>query len=157
MSGQLFDIRTVGNMIGKATAFRNFDPVLRRELSRRLRLAVEPLKEAIAESALENLPKSGGLAQIVADSKTGVRTTLVGNRTGVRLVTSNAHAIKSMDGGRLRHPVWPRPTQTRDQWHWVTQDVKPRWWSDPVEKAKPEIIASVDLVVKSVLEEIRTA
>lgn len=153
---QSFDIKTTGNLIAKAAAVRNFDPVLKRELSRRIRAATEPLKAAIPASALEHLPKAGGLADLVAASKISTTVTLAGNRTGVKVTTQNPHSIKQMDQGKLRHPDWPRSTD-RSQWKWSSQDIKPGWWSEPIEKSKPEIIAAVDLAVKSVLEEIRTA
>lgn len=146
-----FAIKSTGNLIAKATAFRNFDPVLKRELSKRIRQATEPLKAEIAASALAKLPKAGGLAQLIAESKTTTTVTLAGNKTGVRLRTRSPRSIKTIDQGKVRHPVYGNRKV------WVDEDVKPDFWTEPVEKSKPEITAAVNTAVHSVLEEIRTA
>jgi hypothetical protein len=100
------------------------DKELRKELLRGIQKAGKPLKAAAKEAALDGLPSSGGLNAYVAAGQFAVRTRSGGRNPGIRLVgKKKGHDIRATDKGRLRHPVWGH------DW-WVTQDIKPGWWTD---------------------------
>lgn len=106
---------------------------LKRDMLRGLRQGAKPLIAAAHESALENLPRRGGLAQQVADTKFAVRTRTAGGNPGVRIVGPSTRHLKDMDRGRLRHPVFGH------QDRWVTQQIKPGWWTAALSARAPEV------------------
>ena len=111
------------------------DKVLRLELSRNLRAAVAPVKPKLRESALAKLPKAGGLARLVADSKVSIRVAQTGRNVGVRLTAKNTDNITRLDKGSVRHKTFGKPP-------WQTQAVEPDWFTQPTEDAKPQIMAA---------------
>jgi hypothetical protein len=108
----------------------------------RVRAILAPLKVQISESALQKLPKKGGLAERIAKSKYSVR-----NRpTSVTLQTINPYQIQSIDNGRIRHPVFGHMDR------WVPEPVSAGFWTDPTEKFKPiveiAIRAEMDIIIR---------
>lgn len=117
---------------------------LRRDLLRGIQRAAKPLKGVAQKSALDNLPHTGGLNEVVASSKFGVRTRTSGNSPGVRVVAVSGHDIESLDKrGQLRHPVFGN----RDVW--VSQQVRPGWFTAALAAQAPavrvQIIAAMQL------------
>ena len=106
---------------------------LKRDMLRGLREGAKPLVETAHASALENLPKKGGLNEIVAAQKIVVRTRTSGGNPGVRVVGVSREHLKDMDAGRLRHPVFGNRKA------WVTQQIKPGWWSDALMAEVPKV------------------
>lgn len=109
------------------------DKGLQRELSKALRDATAPVKGAARESALATLPRHGGLNVRVANSKFSTRR----RPDGLRVSAQNAYALKQLDEGVSRHPVFGH----RDRW--VVERVNPGWWSKPVERLAPEARAEI--------------
>jgi hypothetical protein len=104
------------------------DRGIRRELTKAMNTATEPAKDAVRASALSVLPKSGGLAELVAAARISTRTTLRSTGPSVRMIqTSPGHDLKAIDRGRVRHPVFYKKT-------WVNQEVPPGYWTVPMEK-----------------------
>jgi hypothetical protein len=103
----------------------DFPQEFRKELSRELRL----LEGSLSSSAINTLPKRGGLAAMIASSDSNVRET----PNGAQLSASSKHDITAMDRGRLRHPLFGNRA------HWYTQAVRPGWWSIPIERSKPAL------------------
>lgn len=101
---------------------------LRRELSRGIQKAAKPLRAVPAVAALASLPKDGGLAERVAGSKFSVRTR-AGRNPGVRVVGAGDLDLRSLNRGRLRHPLFGH------RHYWYTQLVPPHWFDDALEKA----------------------
>lgn len=99
---------------------------LRKELLKRIRLAAKPLVQDVRNSAMDTLPAKGGLNRRIRTG-IGVRTRAAGKSVGVRIVAKNRYAIKQMDKGRLRHPVFGNREV------WVQQSVPPGWFTKPVE------------------------
>lgn len=109
---------------------------LRRELLAAMRVAEKEALLAAKESALQNLPKAGGLNEWVASSKFQARNRLTGNGVGVELKATKpggskgTHDLDASDGGQIRHRVYG---------HWrkgvPTQQIAPGWWSKPMTKA----------------------
>lgn len=109
---------------------------LRKELLASIRKATKPVVQDVRASALDTLPSRGGLAALIAASRLGTQTRLSGKRVGVKLKASNAHDIKGMDQGRLRHPLFGRK-------HWYLQSVPAGWFSQPIEESAPEIRSEI--------------
>lgn len=110
---------------------------LQRELTKSIRLATKPAKDAAKASALAVLPHRGGLARLIASSRV---TNLVkkGSRSaGVQIKAASGHDIKSMDEGRLRHLTFGHKP-------WVQQAVTPGWFTTPIAALAPDITKSID-------------
>ena len=123
---------------------------LRRELDKALREAVAPLRTALPESARETLPKRGGLAGQIAASRISVRRIPAARGGGLRLTATNPRALRLLNRGRVRHPVFGREP-------WVTQKVRPGWWDRPIEQAGPDVQAAVKEAVGRVADRIERA
>src|SRR6266568_3381580 len=103
------------------------------------------LRRAMRRGALERLPKRGGLAERVASSKFGVRTSTAGKGASVRVIGRSGYDLQGMDEGEIRHPVYGHRKQK-----WQTTTVKPGWFSDAEEAAAPkvrdELVKAIDIV-----------
>ena len=106
---------------------------LRKELLRGIRNSVKRVIPDVQESARSRLPKGGGLADRVASQKWAARSSLGSSSAKVSLVGSGMKALRDIDRGRLRHPVFGN----RDRW--VQQQVEPGFFSEPVENAVPKV------------------
>jgi hypothetical protein len=122
----------VGNAI-KASGDKDLQRALRRGMQR----SVKPLKAAAPYGALSRLPHRGGLAERVAASKFGARVTTSGSRVGVRITGAGSYNLRRMDDGVIRHRVFGSDT-------WVSQPVKPGWFSDYEERKAPEVRDNID-------------
>lgn len=115
---------------------------LRRELLASIRVAAGPLVDAAKQSALETLPKGGGLNEWTANQKFSVRNRSAGRQAGVRIVaTSRKRTSRSnmrlMDvRGLVRHPTFGRKMNPQD---WQNTKVPPGWFSSPISKAAPAV------------------
>jgi hypothetical protein len=150
-------VRTVGEQklarLGRALKDAG-DKDLQRELRRAMQRGGKPLKDAARKGALERLPKRGGLAERVATSKFGVRTSTTGRGASVRVIGRSGYDLQGMDEGEIRHPVFGDPhvrvLAGRREWKWVSQPVKPGWFSDAEEAAAPkvrdELVKAIDIV-----------
>lgn len=117
---------------------------LRNELLRGIRAAATPMVAAARESARENLPHRGGLADLVASSKFGVRTRTAGRSPAVRVIGVNrGHDIEDLDRGVLRHPVFGSKK-------WVGQQLNPGWFTDAMLGEVPQIRAEVVKAIERV-------
>jgi hypothetical protein len=117
----------VGNAI-KASGDKDLDRALRRAGQR----CGKPMKTAAREGALKRLPKRGGLAERVANSKFGVRMTSSGKRVGVRIIGRSGYDLQGMDDGEIRKPVFG------NRKNWVSQEIAPGWFSESEEAAAPK-------------------
>lgn len=132
------------------------DKDLRRELFRGIQRAGKPLKAAAREAAATQLPQRGGLSTRVATSRFSVRTRL-GRNPSIRVEgkgpdnsTGQSMDLKSMDRGRLRHPVYARG-ENRKRWRWTSQAISPNWFSDAMEatadrEVRDEVIKAIEAV-----------
>ena len=114
---------------------------LRKELLKGVRESGADTVLKISASALEHLPRRGGLAAEVAAEKASVRSSYAASGARVSLRRKRGRGLNQ---GRLRHPVWGN----RDVW--VQQPVNPDWFDDPIRDAAPEIRRKIERVVKTV-------
>jgi len=103
-----------------------------------MRRSAKPLKAAARYGARRRLPTRGGLAERVAESKFGVRVTSSGKRTGVRVVGRSGYDLQGLDEGLVRHPVFGNRKR------WVSETVRPGWFSDAEEGKAPEVRDNID-------------
>lgn len=114
-----------------AAAFRRAEGELPGELLTALEKAAVPLQKAATKSAAANLPKRGGLAQVVAGS--GMSTKRV--RSGVRIVAKGIDQLPFTNKGKVRHPVYGRPQS------WTTQSIPKAkdWFTNPMREGAPQV------------------
>jgi hypothetical protein len=121
---------------------------LRRELLRGVRKSTRTAIPDIEASALETLPKRGGLAARVASQKFGSRTGLSGDIARVRIVGTGMKELKDIDAGRLRHPVYGNRKV------WKGQVVPSGFFTRPLERKAPAIRRDLDEVMRAVSRKI---
>lgn len=116
------------------------DKTLRRDMLREIRAAGKPAVDDIKRSARESLPASGGLADLVARQSYGVRTRLSGKSAGVRIQGTGrtVRGLRSIDAGTVRHPVFGNKDAA-----WVSQPVRPGFFTKPIEENLPRFRKSV--------------
>lgn len=124
------------NFAVAAARLRVADRELIRLARRNIRDAVAPVKDAIRVRALETLPKSGGLAARVAGSRLGTSTSFSPRTGGVTLRMRSQDNLRSIDAGRVRHPLFG------DRKHWYEEAVTPGFFSGPVADATREVEAA---------------
>lgn len=124
---------------------------LQRELNKALSEATKPLRGKLADSARTTLPKRGGLADQIAASRIGTRRVPVSRGGGLRLTATNKKALRLLDRGKVRHPVFG------DQENWVTQKIEPGWWSRPILDAGEDAQKAVQEAVGRVADRIERA
>jgi hypothetical protein len=121
---------------------------LTRELNKALREAAKPL-EASAHDAARVLPSTGGLAERIASKP--VTANVGQGRLRMRVKGSDARTTNS---GRLKHPVYARADQTRDQWTWVAQAIPPGWFTKRMLRDAPAVriylVAAMERIAQKV-------
>ena len=116
---------------------------LRKELLKGIRESGADTVLKIRDSALENLPRRGGLAAKVAAEKASVRASYAASGARVSLRRKRG---RGLNAGRLRHPVYGNRSV------WVQQLVSAGWFDDPVRDAAPDIRRKIAVVVKRVTD-----
>lgn len=110
------------------------DKDLRREMYRAIQRSTKPLRQKAKEAALRELPQRGGLNVWVASSRFSTKTRGGGRNPGVRITaTKGKHNLKSLDEGKLRHPVFGNRNV------WVSQPVPAGWFSKTIEDGADEV------------------
>lgn len=99
------------------------DKDLRRELLKASQRATRPVKQEVKKSAVDTLPRRGGLGFWVARLKIVTKTRVQGRNVGVQIRGSRDKRSKAskvdlwaINRGRVRHPVYGR---------WSTRRGKP--------------------------------
>lgn len=126
------------------------DKELRKGLLREIRGATTPLRAAIKASAMDKLPKHGGVNAFVASSRITSRTRLTGKSVGVTIVGTKAgHDLGKIDEGLLRHPVFGRR-----KGKWVDQSVTPGFFTEPIEAAEVIVATGILSAIEAVSREL---
>lgn len=124
------------------------DKTLSKNLRRDLRLAAKPVTASIRASLAAGLPKRGGLARFMGTASVGVRTTLSGKNTGIRIqAQKRGHDLAGLDKGKIRHPVYGRGK-------WVEQDVPEGLVTKPFEAELPLLRRGVQAAMDATAHEI---
>lgn len=107
-------------------------------IGKEIRQVVKPIGEQAQQNALATLPHSGGLNEWVASARMSVQVRTTARGAGVRLTAKRKTKkgrqakLQDIDSGTVRHRVCGSN-------NWVTQRVRPGWFTDPAEKSGPEI------------------
>jgi hypothetical protein len=107
---------------------------LRRELDRELRKQPRRLENAVRAAIPPHIPV--GYERAVGTSlrfRTTVRTRGSAG-AGVRVTVASGRQIRDLDRGRLRHPVFGRQESP-----WVTQRIKPGFFTNPAQRVIREV------------------
>lgn len=118
---------------------------LKKELQKGIREAGASTVLKIRESALENLPRRGGLAARVAAEKATVASRYSGSAARV---TIRRRRGRGLNAGRLRHPLFGNTS------HWFQQRVKSEWFDDPIRDSAPEMRRKIEAAVNAVTSKI---
>ena len=125
------------------------DRQLSKELYAGLNRATKPLKADAKESALQKLPRRGGLAKRVSRSRLSTRRS-GGSNPGVKIVAKGLDQLRLMDEqGRVRHPVYGRGK-------FVDQRIPEAqgWFTDSLQAGVPtvrqELIKVLDEIARQV-------
>ncbi len=115
---------------------------LQANVRKRMRGALNPLKQEIPAAALARLPHSGGYAALLSKAtKVEIRiTTARSVKADVKVSASGKREgrdVPAVNRGVLRHPVFG------DRSRWVRQAVKPQFVDDPVAKAADRVAEAV--------------
>lgn len=129
------------------------DKALRRQVGIRLRRTAKPMQEAFKAGALGFLPYRGGLAEDVAAGMRFRTKVSLGATPSMRITASlPGHDLRAMNRGRLRHPTFGH----RSGPYWVTQQIRPNWWTDSGLVALPdvrrELLGALDDLIKQLKE-----
>lgn len=133
-----FEIRASRDLLALAQRLKEADRPLRNELLRRVRTAGQAAIPDVRKSALETLPRRGGLAERVAGQVYRVQASYAGAGTRVRIAGQGMKELDDIDAGRLRHPVWGNRTV------WRQQSVKPGFFSETIRRRTPKIRTEIE-------------
>jgi hypothetical protein len=119
---------------------------LEREILQALEKASVPLRADAKRSALENLPKRGGLNVLVADSIMTVQR----RAGGIRVVAKGMTQLAKTNNGEVRHPVYGNRNA------WTTQDIPlaKDWFFKPFHDGKGKISRELRLALDDVARKI---
>jgi hypothetical protein len=125
------------------------DGELVREVTKAMRDAVVPVQAEIRAGLAPHLPNRYA-AVLDADVRLGVGVHTAGSEPGVSVTgqaRGKARKLRSLDAGRLTHPVFG------DREVWRTQElpsVHPGWFTGPAEAAGPRVRAGIEKALENV-------
>jgi hypothetical protein len=129
-----------------AARARAESPEMLRGMRKTFREAAQPLIRSAEQAAREQLPKRGGLNQIVAGRHTTV-STLTGARTaGVRLRRARKDAASYQSNrGFIHHPTPSMLGYDRSYWDWIRQEIPAAegWWTNTMRAGSPAITPAI--------------
>lgn len=133
-----------------AGAIRQTQPELRKELLADIRRTARPTILAMRTHIRATLPSSGGLAELIASSKIGIRTRTDGEKAGVRILArSPGHDLEQIDGGGVRHPLFGNRAR------WYVTEVEEDSVSYEVDRSAPLTRQGLVEVMEKHAEKIR--
>lgn len=110
---------------------------LRREVGDSIREAGRSTPARVRQRALATLPRSGGLAGLVAGSSFTMQETSAGDSVGVRVEASSGLDLEAIDRGSVHHPGGS------------DQSVPEGWFSRAVEDEEPRLHDAVEDAVRA--------
>jgi hypothetical protein len=124
---------------------------LQRELRRAAQRAGGPLKRSARQGAIQILPYRGGLAERVAASRFTATVSTRGSGAGLRITGIGRYQLSRLDDGSVRHPVYG------NRRNWVTQTIKPGWFTKPLTLDAPKQKVEFDKAVDAVAAKLEAA
>jgi hypothetical protein len=171
LAGDVAQLRAVGKALREAA-----DKEQKRELYKAVQRATKPIKEEIKQSAIDTLPKSGGLNVWASKIKIKTKQSYNGRCPGVTIAgaMNNKAAVSGrgrgrkkvrtfgkvarldrLNAGMARHPVFGHGPL-------VLQPVTPGFWDRPLtgvtaQRAKREIRAAMEATLRAIAAKSRAA
>lgn len=125
---------------------KGFDRTLSTAVRTRIRKIAAPAASSALDRALQDVPQHGGLrARIAARAKIGISTT-TGRAAGVKIIYRQPRALRDIDRGLIRHPVFARGA--RADWVWVTQRTRPGQLTSAVEAEGRQVEAAIEQALR---------
>jgi hypothetical protein len=126
------------------------DGELVREVARAMRDAVDPVKDDIRAGLDPHLPRRYA-EELDTDLRLGTNVRTAGGDPGVSItgttVSGRDRALRKIDAGILRHPVYGNREVWRDQ---ELPSVEPGWFTGPAEAADPRVRAGIERALEDV-------
>lgn len=125
------------------------DKRLSRHLSREIRGVVKPLGRRWLDRAADELPQRGGLGDKVRrQGRIGVQQSLRGASTSVTVSLKVPMDLRSLNRGRIRHPVFGRGG-------WVDQRIRPGIFTDALAAEAPAARKALVRAGQAALDEMK--
>jgi hypothetical protein len=152
------ELRNVEVLEQAGKALQGAEKHYRRELFRGLNRAAKPLRRAVQESIPDYMPEAGGYAALLQAShapRTQIKTG--GRDPAIRIISRTKggvkRSVKKLEAGQLAHPLFA------DREHWFTQDIRPGFFTEPMEgqadEVRDEMIESIEQVHDAIRAAIR--
>jgi hypothetical protein len=129
------------------------DRELRKGVYKSFREVAKPLGDSMVASLAADMPKRGGMSARVAAAKPSIRNATTGRnpRVVITLVSPTKTAMKPLDQGNLKHPVFARKGSDRKSWRWAAQTVPAggatRAFEDGAPMVRSRIVNELDHVI----------
>lgn len=124
---------------------------IRKDLFRGLNHAGKPVRAKMIDAIPEALPRSGGLAEQMQSKVRGRITAKSGKYAGVSLrYTSSGYDIRTLMGGRLKHPVFGN----RDVWVEQTEGVNPDAFTRVFAAERPALLREINKVLGDIARKV---
>lgn len=124
---------------------------IRRELFRGLNHAGKPVRSKMIDAIPQALPERGGLAAQMQSKIRGRITARSGKYAGVslRFSASGGYDIRTLVGGRLRHPVFGH-----GPWVEQTEGVDPDAFTRVFGQEQPQLRREIDKVLATIARKV---
>lgn len=134
-----------------AALLKQADKKVAAAMRKGLRNAAQPLADKVAQEGAGKMPHKGGLsAYLAANAKPTI--SLTGKDIMIKLQDKRGGvAIKAMDAGKLRHPVFGLRST------WVLQSVPEKAWTNAFLAHKDEAVTAVQTAVQKALDNLEAA
>jgi hypothetical protein len=108
-----------------------------------------PEAQAAVARGAQRLPKRGGLARRVGQTRLAMRVTNRGGvyRASIKALPNAVADPGALNRGRAAHPVYGREPN-------VFQKVPPNWFSEPLRGLKPQIVAAINRALAEAIRKI---
>lgn len=117
---------------------------LRNELNKAIRVAAQPLIGQTRAAARSQLPRRGGLAELVAREPQRVQVRTGAKTAGVRIVVGKRRGgAQAANNGVIRHPVFGRQV-------FVNQSVPAGWFDKTLNGSAATVVPAVRAAMKAV-------
>lgn len=112
-------------------------------LRRGLRAGAAPLIPAVQEAARRQLPKAGGLNELVASRRVSVNSRLAGRSAAVLLRSTKSGSNEQTNSGYVRHPVFGR------RGSWVQENIPNAagWWTETLTRESPKVREALEAAI----------
>lgn len=134
------------------------DKKLMRNVNKSMREAAKPIGERMLRDGAAKLPHRGGFSARVASTPPAMQFRVSANSVYAAIVFGQNKRkgidFRSIDAGILRHPVFARATQTRDEWTWTRQAVVPAAFSEELPKHLPEFRSALVEAIQQTLNDV---